>query len=107
MLPNRAGAIHEWNKLMQTMRPKLGDNKIKEQYYDCYYHMAYCLYKNALKMPVAKTRTHNIRVAANWIFKLEAKQDAAADICKKRFQELLEQETALKEQYNDLKKNAP
>ena len=92
---------------MQQMRPKLADNKIKEQYYDCYYHMSYSIYRHALKMADAVKRTQNIRVAANYIVRLEAQQDPAAEATKKRFQDLLVQEPALREQYEELKKNAP
>ena len=104
LLPNRAGAIHEWIKLMQSMRPKLGDNKIKEQYFDCYYHLAWCIYKNALKIPDASQRKQGVQQAAKYIVRFENQQDTAAEICKKRFQELLEQEPALKAQYDELKK---
>ena len=88
--------------------PKALQNpKIKEQYYDCYYHRAYCIYKYALKLPDAKKRTQNIRIAATYIVKLEALPDETAHATKKRFQELLGQEPALKEQYDELKKNTP
>ena len=104
LLPNRAGAIHEWNKLMQSMRPRLADNKIMEQYFDCYYHLAWCIYKNALKIPDARQRKQGVQQAAKYIVRFENQQDTAAEICKKRFQELLEQEPALKTQYDELKK---
>jgi TolA-binding protein len=104
LLPNKQGAIHEWNKLMLTMQQRLSDNRIKEQYFDCYYHMALCIYKNAQKIPDEKKKKQNIHVAANYIFRLDAQQDPAAEVCKKRFQELVEQEPPLKEEYEELKK---
>ncbi len=102
----KQGAIPEWDKLMRALQPKLQDNKIKEQYFDCYYHYIYCYYKNALKKKDAAKQLKDIRVAANCIIKLEAKNDSAADAAKKHFEELLEKEPPLKEQYDDLKKNS-
>jgi hypothetical protein len=107
LLPNKGGAIHEWNKLMQLIGPRRADNKIKEQYYDCYYHLSYSIYRYALKIADATNRTKNIRVAANYIVRLEAQQDPAAEATKKRFQDLLVQEPPLREQYEELKKNTP
>ena len=107
VLPNKRGAVYDWGDLMNSMQSKTTDNKIKEQYYDCYYHRAYCIYKYALKLPDAKKRTQNLRIAATYIVKLEALPDETAQATKKRFQELLGQEPALKEQYDELKKNTP
>jgi len=104
---NKQGAVYEWGDLMKMMQPRMTDNKIKEQYYDCYYHQAYCIYKYALQLRDAKKRTHYVRTAASYIVKLEALPDEAAAAARKRFQELLSQEPALKEQYDELKKNAP
>jgi hypothetical protein len=106
MLPNKQGAIPEWNKLMQGLRMKLTDNRIKEQYFDCYYHLTYCIYKHAsLKITDPKNKQKYLRVAANYVLKLEEQQDAAAEACKKRFEELLEKEPTLKAEYEELKKN--
>ncbi|HEV3085319.1 MAG TPA: tetratricopeptide repeat protein [Gemmataceae bacterium] len=107
VLPNKQGAVYEWADLMRTMQSRTNDNKIKEQYYDCYYHRAYCIYKYALQLTDAKKRTQYVRTAASYIVKLEALPDEAAETARKRFQELLSQEPALKEQYDELKKNAP
>src|SRR5262249_43770228 len=104
LLPNKGGAIHEWNKLMLSMQRRMQDNKVKEQYFDCYYHMALCIYRNALKIPDEKKKKQNLHVAANYIARLEAQQDQAAEACKKRFQELMEQEPQLKAEYDELKK---
>jgi TolA-binding protein len=102
----KQGAIPAWNSLMLQMKPRLQDNKVKEQYFDCYYHFTYCIFKNALNLP-EPARTKNIRIAANYIVKLEAQPDAAVEACKKNFQELLEKEPLLKEQHDSLKKVSP
>ena len=31
VLPNKLGAVHQWDKLRKTLQPRLQDNKIKEQ----------------------------------------------------------------------------
>jgi hypothetical protein len=106
VLPNKQGAIAEWDKLMRSMRTRLSDNRVKEQYFDCYYHLTYCIYKHALQIADPKKRQQGLRVAANYITKLEAHQDPATEACKKRFEELLDKEPALKAICDELKKHS-
>jgi hypothetical protein len=100
------GAIPAWNSLMRQMKNKLQDNKVKEQYFDCYYHFTVCIYKNALKMSNRQAKDKSIQSAANYIFRLGAQPDAAAEPCKKRFEELLQAEPVLKEKVEELKKDS-
>jgi len=104
----KAGAIFAWNALMGQMKRRLEDNKIKEQYFDCYYHMVYCMYKNALKMKEPKS-DDSIAKAATYIVSLETRlknqPDPAAESCKNRFEELIQAEPALKKKYDALKKS--
>jgi hypothetical protein len=100
----KEGAILAWNTLMQQLRPHLSDNKIKEQYFECYYHLTYCIFKNALKTNDPTKLAKDIRIAANFIVKLEAQSDGGGEIAKKRFAELMNKEPLLKEQYDQLKK---
>jgi hypothetical protein len=96
----------EWNSLMTAMQSKMYDNKVREQYFDGYYNLTYCLYKNAFQLKDPKKKADKIRAAANFIVKLEEKEDTAADAAKKRLQELLEKEPPLKEWYDKLKRKA-
>jgi hypothetical protein len=105
-LSRTRGAIPEWNQLMQSLRPKLQDNKIKEQYFDCYYHLTYCIFKNALKKSDKKQRQKDIQVAATFIARLEEQPDTGIEECKKRLEELLDKEPLLKEQYAALKQHS-
>jgi hypothetical protein len=105
-LSRTRGAIPEWNQLMQSLRPRLQDNRIKEEYFDCYYHLTYCIFRNALKKSDKKQRQHDIHVAAGFIAWLEEQQDSATDGCKKRFQELLRSEPLLKQEYEAIKHHA-
>jgi hypothetical protein len=105
-LSRTQGAIPEWNQLMLSLRPKLQDNKIKEQYFDCYYHLAYCIYKNALKKSDPRLRQKEIHVAATFIARLAEQPDPAIEACKKRFEELLTKEPLLKAEYDAIKKKS-
>jgi hypothetical protein len=105
-LTRSQGAIPEWNQLMLSLRPKLQDNRIKEQYFDCYYHLTYCILKNALKKTDKKTRQKDIHVAATFITRLEDQPDQGTEVCKKRLEELLAQEPLLKAEYAAIKKSA-
>jgi hypothetical protein len=99
-LGGRQGAVAEWDKLMRTLKPRLGDNKIKEQYFDCYYHLTYCIYKSGLnESQNLARRQRDIQTAARFIVKIETQPDVSEDI-KKRFAELLDKEKLLKQQYD-------
>jgi tetratricopeptide (TPR) repeat protein len=105
VLPNKQGAIAEWDKLMRTLKPKIQDPKIKDQYFDCYYNLTYCLYKNALKLADPKAKAKYLHSAANYVVSLLASPDTAVEPCKKRFEELLEKEPVLKQQCEEFKKS--
>lgn len=105
-LSRSQGAIPEWNQLMLSLRPKLQDNRIKEQYFDCYYHLTYCIFKNALKKTDPKARQKDIHVAATFIARLMEQPDTGVEPCKKHFEELLEKEPLLKNEYDALTTNA-
>jgi hypothetical protein len=103
-LSRTQGAIPQWNQLMLSLRPKLQDNRTKEQYFDCYYHLTYCIFKNALKKSDQRSRQKEIHVAATFIARLEEQHDAATEVCKQRFEELLAKEALLKAEYEAIKR---
>jgi hypothetical protein len=100
------GAILEWNKLMISLRDKVQtEPKIKEHYFECYYHLTYSLYKHALKVPDEAKKREYLQQAAGFITKLESAQEPwGTEASKKRFLELLQKEPVLKEYYEELKK---
>src|SRR5262249_7408655 len=98
------GAVQGWHQLMRQLQPRLSDNRVKEEYFDCYYHRAYCIFKDALKINDTKKKVNQMRIAADYIVKLEAEANAD-NTAKARFTELLAQEPLLREQYDDLKKH--
>jgi hypothetical protein len=99
-----AAAARSWNELMSNIRPQLTRNaKLEEQYFDCYYHLVYCLYKNAYKMTDENKKKENIRRAASLLVKLKkSKPDMGGRDLKKKYDNLLENEKSLKEQCEEL-----
>src|SRR5207245_3917443 len=46
----RTGAVLSWNTFMKELRPLVEkDNKVREMYYDAYYHWVHCIFKFAVK----------------------------------------------------------
>jgi hypothetical protein len=100
----KQGAILGWNSFMMQLQPRLQDNRLKELYFDGYFQLTYCIYQNALALPDPKAKQKDLRLAANYILKLENQADPAAEPCKKRMKELLADASPLREQYESLKK---
>lgn len=102
----RDGAVLAWNALLKQMQPRIKtDAKAKEQYFECYYYLTYCIYKGSQKMTDEKKKSAAIRQAANFIAQLETTQpDMGGEASKKRFDELLQSEPPLKEQVETLRK---
>lgn len=97
------GATQGWNALMQRLRkrdPQLQDTKIRDQYYEAYYHLVFCFYKNALRIPDEKKRADSIARSAKFIVSLESNQpDMGGEVYKKQYEELLKKEPPLKAEY--------
>src|SRR5262249_48048032 len=97
-----------WDQLVKQLVNNLdtGGATVKEQYLDCYYHLVLCVYKNGVGQQDEKKRTGMVKQAATLIGNLENKGADWIETIKPRFQELLDKEPALKEQYDALKKPA-
>lgn len=100
----KQGAILGWNALMMQLQPRLQDNRLREIYFDGYYQLTYCIYQNAITHSDAKAKQKDLRLAANYILKLEPQADPAAEPCKKRLQQLLAEAAPLRKEYEALKK---
>ncbi len=97
-------AVKLADNLMNQLRKRLEDNKLKEQYLELYYHETYCILKNGQGLSNGDLKTRAIKAAAQRILKLEKAQGGlGSDESKKRFEELLGKEADLREQYNALK----
>lgn len=101
-------ALKKWDELMKMLRPRIDrDNRSKDEYFACYYHLTLCVYKNAMKSTDEAKKRNGIRQAATFIHKLETnKPDMGGEALAKKYRELLEKEKPLKAAYEDLKKAA-
>ncbi len=83
---------------------RLDDNKLREHYFEFYYHLVYCIVKHGQRQDNADKKSKILRDAAQRLVALEKRQGGfGAEESKKRFDELLEKESDLREQYNALK----
>jgi hypothetical protein len=91
------------NYINQLVR-RLDDNKLKEYYFEFYYHLVYCILKHGQRQDTADKKTKAVRDAAGRMVALEKRQGGfGSEESKKRFDELLEKENDLREQYNALR----
>ncbi len=99
-------AYTAWSKLVTQLGQRLqqGGAREKEQYFECYYYMTESMFRYAKALKDDKKKEDYTRRAAGLITKLEgAWPDLGGDESKARFTELLDRESALKEQYDKLK----
>jgi hypothetical protein len=101
-----APAATMWSRMMQDkLKPYVGkDNRLTEQYFECYYHRVWCVYKFGMKQTDADKKQKYINQAANLILQLDRSKVTLADYLRKKFDDLLKQEPPLKKQYDELKK---
>jgi hypothetical protein len=101
-----AAAGNLCNKVMrEKLRPYLNkDNRLTDQYYECYYHLVYCLYHLGMKQTDPEKKRENIERAAKLMVELERKKVTLSDYVKKMFDELLSKEPVLRKYYEEQKK---
>jgi hypothetical protein len=94
------------NRVMtEKLRPYVNkDNRLTDQYYECYYHLVYCLYHHGMKQTDPAKKREYITRAASSIVQLERSKATLNDSLKKMFDDLLSKEHVLREQYQELKK---
>ena len=80
------------------------DNRLTEQYFECYYHRVWCIYKFGMKQSDAEKKQKYVNQAATLILQLDRSKITLADYLRKKFDDLLKQEPPLQSQYNELKK---
>ncbi len=91
------------NYVTQLVR-RLDDNKLKEYYFEFYYHLIYSILKHGQRQDSADKKAKAIREAAQRLVALEKRQGGlGSGESKKKFDELLEKETDLREQYKAFK----
>jgi hypothetical protein len=96
-----------WDGIMKQLKQKVNQDPLaKDLYWEAYFELVVCVYKDALKKPDEKKKVEAIQKAAGFITKLESSQpDMGGEASKKRFHDLLAAEAPLKAQYDELKKN--
>jgi hypothetical protein len=104
---NFAVAALKADKLVKELIKKVEkDNSLKEQYFECYYHVAYCFLKHGQNQVNPMQRAKFIEKAANQIEALEKRwkdRGGLGDVANKRFQDLLNNEPELKAVYDSIK----
>ena len=101
-----AQAANMWGKLMQEkLKPHLGkDNRLTEQYFECYYHRVWCIYEFGLQQKDDAKKKDYIVKAANQIYQLDRSKIAVPEFIRRKFDDLLKEEAPLRKQYEELKK---
>jgi hypothetical protein len=95
----RTAALLCDNFIKQLVK-RLDDNKLKEQYFVFYYHLVYCILKHGQGLSDANQKTKSTKDAAQRLVALERAQGGfGPPESKKRFEELLEKEADLREEY--------
>jgi TolA-binding protein len=101
-----SGAVQGWIAAMRSMQRRIKqDARVREQYYECYFHLTHSLYKHALTIGDAAKRRKSLQQAANYVVQLERTQpDMGGAANQQRFADLLEKEPALRELCDELRK---
>lgn len=119
----RGGAVTAWYNLMDRMKNELGNPRVKEVYFECYFYFSRGMYINAQKLPDAKKKADGTRRAAQTMVNLkqaleerqkadtkEGKSNPELDKLEEaawaRFAELLEKEPPLKQAFEELRKSS-
>jgi hypothetical protein len=88
------------DSFVHQLLKRLDDNKFKEQYFEFYYHLVYCILKHGQVQNDAAQKTKYIKDAARRMVALEkAQRGFGSEESKKRFEELLEKEADLRAEY--------
>ncbi len=100
-------AARGWNDLMTTVRPQMEQNaRLKDLYYECYYHVVYCLCSGAAATADARKKNDDVQKAANWFVKLKRiKHDMGSQELLSRYESLQERAPEFKKACEELMRN--
>jgi hypothetical protein len=99
-------ALYAWDGMLKTLRPRIDQSGVKDQYLECYFYLTQTYFRYAVTAYPndAAKRQKAIDKAAKFIVDLEkAHPDFGGDISRARFVDLLQKETLLKEAYEKQK----
>jgi hypothetical protein len=92
------------DKYVKQLVRRLDDNKLKDYYFDFYYHLVYSILKHGQSLSDSTKKAKSVHDAAQRMVALEKAQGGFGnDESRKRFEELLEKEPNLRQEYNALK----
>jgi hypothetical protein len=92
-------AFRVWSPLVKNLNKTAPtDQRIKEIYLDCYYHMTVCMYKHGQTQATPAARAKYTKQARGLIVTLKKSwgDDFGSEASKKRFEDFLAQEPALR-----------
>jgi hypothetical protein len=99
----RQGALLA-ERFVQQLLPRIDDNRFKEQYFEFYYHLVYCIFKHGQGQSAPMQKAKYIKDAAHRIIILENRQGGfGSEESKKLFEGLLEKEAELRTEYQSQK----
>ena len=97
-------AATAWNSLIKQIVPLINQPGMREQYFDCYFNLTFCVAKSAEKQTEAATKTKLFKQSASLLIGLEKQyEDRGGDEWKVRYQELLDTMPELKAEYDTMK----
>ena len=90
-------AFVQWNMLVRRLKEQIGNPAIKAKFLECYYHMILTFYRAGMTKPGKEDRDKAISATATKLAEFEKSyEDFGNDAVKKRVDELLAAEPALK-----------
>jgi hypothetical protein len=104
---NYRAAVLSWDTMLKSLRGKIDQSGVKEQYLEIYFYLTQTYFRYAITTFANDTarRQKEIDKAASFITKLEGSfPDLGGEVSKARFHELLDKEPLLKEAYDKQKK---
>jgi hypothetical protein len=88
------------DRFVRQILPHIDDNKFKEQYFEFYYHLVYCIFKHGQAQNDPMQKAKYIKDAAHRMIVLENRQGGfGSDKSRKLFEALLEKEAELRAEY--------
>jgi hypothetical protein len=99
-----AKAYNSWSKLVNQLQGKIQQPGVKDQFFECYFYMVESMVNFAKEQKDDKKKDEYMKRAAGLITKLEKPwPELGGDESKARFTDLLDRESALKDEYDKLK----
>src|SRR5262249_33240197 len=101
-------AANQWDALIKQLMPNINQPGMKEQYFECYFNLTFCVVKSTPKAKDDATKARLFKQAGNLIVSLEKQYpDDGGEEWHSRYLDLLDTTPELKKEYDALKAAAP